>query len=140
MNAVNAMLRDQQEAELERAVEAADQWLDLARPIIMAMFKLEDIESEITGFGCDYEAHRARTLRWAACEIGKARSELDAMLDGIRDDFIADQRRSWTSGLSEEEGEAIDAFNDALDDETLSLADAHKRILAEWNDAWRKAA
>lgn len=140
MNAVNAMLRDKQEAKLEAAVEAADQWLDLARPIIMAMFKLDDLESEVTR-GCSYPGdHRSRVLREGAGYISKAAANLQDTLDGIRGDFVADNSKSWSRDLPESEGDAVDAFNDALSDETLSVKDAIKRVEAEWNDSFAMGA
>lgn len=138
MNAVNAMLRDQQEAKLEAAVAAADKWLDLARPIILASFKLDDLESEITR-GCSYPGdHRATILREAAAYLCKASGKLQDMLDGIRSDFIADESLSWSKDLSEDAGDAVDAFNDALSDETLTVKDAIKRVENEWNEAFRR--
>lgn len=139
MNAVNALVRDQQEAHLDTAVAAANKWVDLARPIIIASFKLDDLESEIVrGTSFDSRDHRYRTLAEAARSVCKARRELDAMLESVRDDFISDNTRAWERGLSEAESDAVDAFNDALSEETIGLADAVKMVEREWNEAFAK--
>lgn len=136
MNAVNAMLRDQQEAELAAAVVAANEWLNLARPIIMATFKLEDLELEITrGSSFRHHDHGYRTLSEARGYIESAREKLNEMLEGIRDDFLADNSKRWMRDLPEAEGDAIDAFNDALGEETLTIAQAVKIVESEWNAA-----
>lgn len=139
MNAVNAMLREQQEADLDTAVAAANKWVDLARPIIVTMFKIEDMASEIVaGSSFDPRDHAYRTLRDAKDEVWNAFGALNKMLDGIRDDFIADQRK--TCGRTDEETEAFDAFNDALEGEVISEAEAVKMVAREWNDAFQRAA
>ena len=58
------------------------------------------------------------------------------MLDGIRDDFRADNAKSWTTNLSEAEGEYVDVFNDALDEQVVSARDFVKRVEREEYDAW----
>ena len=131
MNAVNAMLRDQQEARLEAAVAAANKWVDFVRPLVKAIGDLDEAASNLR-----YRAFpdHARTGREAASYVNDAVVALGEMLDGIRDDFIADERR--TCAKTDDEIEEFDAFNDALEDETTSVRDAVKRIEADLYDAY----
>lgn len=135
MNAVNTLLRTDQEASFYAAVERADAWLDLARPIIVASLKLEDIEADIVrGSSFDYKDAAYRTLSEGRRYVTEARQQLEQMLEGIRDDFIADERK--TDARNEAEAEDFDNFNDGLDGEVLTVANAVKRIEREWNDAF----
>jgi hypothetical protein len=144
MNAVNAIVRDAAEAKALAAVAAADKWLDAARPIILAYFKLDDIQSELnTAHGLAYRnpSYEQRIVREAGGYVAKAREELFGMLEGVRDDFVADQmlpQPAHDVPYSDPEWEARDAFSDHVNDETLSVKDAIKRIEREWNEAFSR--
>lgn len=128
MNAVNALFREKQEAELEAAIEAANKWVGVARPIILASIELDRLDDTLWPLR---QMGRRRDYEEAKSHIASAREELEDMLDGIRDDFLCDQRKSWDRSLGEDEGEAVDNFNEMLDEATVSVPDCIKQIERE---------
>jgi hypothetical protein len=95
------------------AIEEANRWTDAARPIIRAMFALEDIDlSKVEGI---------YTLSEARGYITEAHGKLRGMLDGIRDEFLCDQRRDWNPLMGEVEAAQVDAFNDWLNENTVTV-------------------
>lgn len=141
MNAVNALLRDQQEAELAAAVAAANEWVTAARPIIFASFKLDELAGDLRSKAYDageYKHIRTGVYSEAQRYVEKAFEKLDEMLPGIRDDFISDNSKSWSPSLPEPDGHAVDEFNDALSEETISVETAVKLAEIAWNEAYRE--
>lgn len=130
MNAVNALFREEQEAKIADALAAAGEWTDVARAVIRARCAILAAAGDLDSKGYRHEADRS-TYREASAAITEAARELEQMLDGIRDNFIADQRRSVLSGMSEAEIESVDAFNDVLDEETMSVRDVLKLVERE---------
>lgn len=138
MGAVNAMLRETQEAELAEAVAAANRWTDIARPLILASIEMErlaydtvyaplgklDGDKSFT-FLRDDAAEEARKL------IERAAYDLNPIIESLRDNFIADYSKSWSRDLTEEEGDAVDEFNEALAAEVVSVVDFVKRVERE---------
>lgn len=119
---MHALVIDRQEADLDEAVLAANLWVAAARPIIKAMFALEDLEWDIRQ-GCD-----DRTGREGLSILAEPQREFRKLIDGIRDDFLADNSRSWSSDISEDRADEIDAFNDELSSRVLSSDGAIKLV------------
>jgi len=122
-----ALIEDQQNAELAAAVEAANEWQKVGRPIIRASLAVSRASDEITQL---FE-HRRRDYHEASDAIEAAQTTLLEMLEGIRDDFLCDQRKSWNNSLSDDEAEAADAFNDALEEEVISVSALEKTVERE---------
>jgi hypothetical protein len=136
MNAVNALFREQQEAEFADAVAAANEWAKVGKPIILATLRLDDeVESELLKL---YDAGHLRDFREAKGIVADARRSLEEMLDGIRDEFLADQMRPQPAAGDEAAWEARDAFSDALSEEVISVRDLVKQIEREDYDAFIK--
>ena len=137
MGAVNTLLRDQQEARAEAAVEAANKWVDAARPMFMAFFKLDDINDDLRWCRGIKEPTSADELggREAARHVWKAAKAMREIIAGIRDDFIADQMPPQpASTATEEEWEERDRFSDFVAEEVISVERAEKRMEREWNE------
>ena len=115
-----SLVADKQEAELAAAVEAANKWQTVARPIVLAMLKMDEVTEETLWPLRERDERGRRDYNEAVKPVRDARRELEQMLDGIRDDFRADNAKSWTTNLSEAEGEYVDVFNDALDEQVVS--------------------
>lgn len=137
MNAVNTLAREQVEADVAARIAAADKWLDTARPIIVAYFKLDELDFEIRR-DMPEGAGNERTAKEACGSVTKARRELFDLLDGIRSDFIADQTPPQPVGDGDAAWDAFEAISEPLNAETVSVAGAIKRVEQEWNDAFAK--
>lgn len=138
MNAVNALARDQSQADFDARLAAANGWIDTARPIIVAYFKLDEIDFEIRRDMPDGPGNE-RTAKEARRYVAKARQELFEMIDGIRCDFLADELPPQPRpGAGEHEWDARDAAADALEAEVISIKDAEEIVEREWNDAFAK--
>lgn len=122
-----ALIEDAREQELAAAVEAANEWQSVGRPIILALLAVDRATDEIH---CLYP-DRKRDYHEAHDIIETARTTLFEMLDGIRDDFLCDQRKSWNSSLSDDEAEEADAFNDQLEEAVVSVRDLEKIVERE---------
>ena len=131
-----SLVADKQEAELAAAVEAANKWQTVARPIVLAMLKMDEVTEETLWPLRERDERGRRDYNEAVKPVRDARRELEQMLDGIRDAFRADNAKSWTTNLSEAEGEYVDVFNDALDEQVVSARDFVKRVEREEYDAW----
>lgn len=136
MNAVNSLVRDQQEARAQAAVEAANKWVDAARPMFMAFFKLDDINDDLRWCRAitDQNDYDERVGREAASYVWKAAKALREIITGIRDDFIADQSYKHPAQCAtEEEWEERDRLADFIGEETISVDQAEKQMEREWN-------
>lgn len=129
------------QSKLESAVAHANAWVDTARPVIKAMLLIEDapdyavlkalVDPAIPSLRDAMSARqRVATDTWREARgiIRNARGELFEMLDGIRDSFLCDDRQGWVSGMSDEQAEAVDAFNDELDRLVVSVDAAVKMV------------
>lgn len=119
---MHTLVIDRQEADLDDAILAANNWVAAARPIIKAMFALQDVEWDIRQSCDDRTKSEAREI------LAKPQDRLRSLIDGIRDDFIADNCRRWTRDMSDEQSELVDAFNDELGSRTLSADGAIKLV------------
>lgn len=88
------------------AIEAANLWVDTARPIIKAWFQLDEAHLHVSrarlsdpkGFAAYHKmSPNARTWQEAERHISACRDELFEMLGGIRDSFICDERMEGPS-------------------------------------------
>jgi hypothetical protein len=124
--------------ELGAAVERANtEWLRIARPIIKAMFGVEDalyvVSKERLADPLGYVSYAkmspaSRAWKEAQDAVNGASNYLQGMLDGIRDNALCDHRRSCLDGMSEAEGDAVDEWNDRLDAGVVSVDAAVKMI------------
>lgn len=110
---------------LPLAVERANKWVDAAKPIILAMFALEE-----TGDGL-FAMEDRRLCEEARDHIEKARKRLFDMLDGIRDNFRCDHAHPQPEGDDEAAWDACEEFNDALDRELISVSAAITKVQRE---------
>lgn len=141
MNAVNALARDAAEQQLQEAVARASKWVDQAKPVILAYFVLEDqadepiskaLRGDPTAFEC-YSKRSPDALTWhdARDIVRGAATELFKMLDGIRDNFLCDERSAaspFNGSYTEADEEAYEAFDEALEREVPSVAATVKKI------------
>lgn len=103
-------------AALATAVEKANAWSVAARPIVKAIFALEDAEGEVLR-GCDL-----RTYREAKPILCAPQRELRELLVGMREEFIADQMPPQpSSDAPEAEWDARDQFQDELEREVVTV-------------------
>ena len=144
MMGMSALVLDTAEAELDAAVERANQWVDTARPIIKSMniigdtgdypilnMLVHDTRPRVGKNQTSRQRYNENTWREARGYVTKAIDSLYEMLDGIRSDFIADENRVWSKGQTEAEQDAADAFNEALPDRVITVAAALTMIEAE---------
>jgi hypothetical protein len=134
MGALNTLVREQAEACLESAVVEANKWADVGRPIILATIRMDgDVDDALRPLMAD----NLRTYREAARIVADARRALEEMLEGIRDDFLADQLPPQPGpGAAEDAWERRDSFADALADVVVSVRDLVKRVEREDYDAF----
>jgi hypothetical protein len=120
---------------LTEATERANKWLDVARPIIKAMFALEDVESELRQQAYRSERkHDQQTFRWASEDVAKPQRALYSMLDGIRDDFLCDECPPQPSQDADEQAwQDRDEWTDALAESVTSVEGAIKIVTDEHN-------
>lgn len=119
---MHSLIADRQEAALDEAILAANNWVAAARPIIKAMFAIEDIEWTVR-HDCD-----DRTGREGVSILAKPVRELRSLIDGIRDDFLCDHSRPNVRDIPEELEAEILAFNGELAERTLSVDGAIKLV------------
>lgn len=119
---MHALVIDRQEADLDDAIAAANLWVSAARPIIKAMFAIEDLEFEVRR-DCD-----DRTAREGLMILAEPQREFRKLIDGIRDDFLCDHGRPNVRDIPEELEAEILAFNDELAERTLSVDGAIKLV------------
>lgn len=126
---------------------ACNKWVDHARPIIKAMFVLEDaadapLLTALVAAGRGLTSHPAtwqeRDYREARVQVAKARNALFDMLDGIRDNFIADERAGI--GNNDDETAEADDFNDWLGESTISVDAAVQIVTDEHNASFLEKA
>jgi hypothetical protein len=127
-----ALIEDARGKELADAIAAANEWQKAGRPIILAALKVLRADDDLSGLYAD----RPRDYHEAHDVVVRASDSLFEMLEGIRDDFLCDQRKSWSRELSEEEGEYVDVFNDELEDAVMSIRDFEKLVEREDYEAF----
>lgn len=118
-----------------------NKWVDHARPIIKAMFLLDDAADQLlvealcaTHRSIHHtapETWQERNYREARAEVAGAGRALYDMLDGIRDNFICDE--CCGVGDTDDETEAADAYNDWLRAETITVDQAIRIVTDEHN-------
>lgn len=124
MSRVGALLLDREQAKLDEAIASANQWLVTARPVIKAMFAIEDAEWDIRQ-ACD-----DRTGQEVLPILRKPVRELRELVDGIRDNFLCDVTPSH-AGLADDDADgwdARDAFIDEVGRSVLSVDAAIKLV------------
>lgn len=121
--------------DLTEATERANKWIDVARPIIKAMFELEEIEHVLNR--ARFDAQREcdqRTFKEAASCLARPQREWNEMLDGIRSDFLADETPPQPSQDADEQAwQDRDEWTDALGESVTSVEQAVKIVTDEHN-------
>lgn len=136
---MHTIVLDKQQAAFMAAAERAEKWIETARPIILAMFAVEDASGEhlfqakIKARGDRrYDAPKTtdeRTYEEAQSCLATAYTCLFEMLDGIRSDFLCDEMLPQPKpDASEQDWTDRDEFSDGLDGCVTSVADAIKQI------------
>jgi hypothetical protein len=87
--------------ETGQSFEQASQWAIAARPLIKAMFAIEDITFDVRN-ACD-----DRTWDEARSILARPQRELCELLDGMRENFICDALPPHPGGLSTDPAEGI---------------------------------
>ena len=124
-------------------LDACNAWVDHAKPIIAAYLMLDDevdyvlLSAKIKARG-DRRWNEPTTLAErdyseARDVVGKAKRELRDLIEGIRDNFLCDER----VGVQDDDAaqEEADAFNDWLTDETTSVDKALDAVAQDRFDA-----
>lgn len=121
--------------DLSEAAERANKWIDVARPIIKAIFALEEVEHLLTRERLTVEKDSdSRTFKEAAGYIAKPQRELHEMLDGIRDDFLCDEMPPQPpSDADDQAWQDRDEWHDALGESVTSVGQAIKIVTDEYN-------
>jgi uncharacterized protein YfaT (DUF1175 family) len=121
--------------DLTEAAERASKWVDLARPIIKAMFALEEVENDLRQQAYRSDSKRdQQTYRWVAEDVAKPQRALFSMLDGIRDDYLCDECPQQPSQFADEQAWADrDEWNDALAESVTTVEQAINIVTAEHN-------
>lgn len=129
MNAVTHLLRNSQPLNAEQAVEQANLWTVTARPIVKALFLLEDAEAEVR-HGCD-----SRTWDEARPILSAPQRELREMLEGLRENAICDvlPRHPDAETGTDAKWDAMEAFDEQVRREVTSVDALIKRMVAEAN-------
>lgn len=116
-------------------LRACNKWVDHARPIIQVIFAVEDAQHPITVAWLDADKWgKRRDYDEAKGYLANARKALYAMLEGIRDNFIADERCGI--GNTDDETEAADQFNDWLAEHIITVDQAVRIVTDEHNAAF----
>lgn len=123
---------------------ACNAWVTACRPIIETYLKLDDETIAPLTAACakerdgkrwnDPRTPMEREYREARDYCDNAAKSIHAMLEGIRDSFIADER----VGLQDDDTaqDAADEFNDWLTEQTITVDAAIKQVSDEVYAAW----
>src|SRR3546814_3635719 len=134
MNAVNFRSRSLADAKLTDARERAYCWIDSARPVIKAYQELDQIDGDLCLAGHAFQNDGDLIGRGATDEarrlVGQRVNELHEIIEGIRDEVIAENGWQWREGCTEDEEDAGIDLNDTLARETLSVVGAIKAVEA----------
>lgn len=114
--------------DIQDAIVTANRdWTAHSRPIALAVIAMDapaGLYSALTDnhWGKDWLS-RAKTedYRRAVKMFDDARTELLAMMNGIRDNYRCDHFRSYTADTTEAEADEIEAWNEALDAGIMSV-------------------
>lgn len=113
------------------------EWLRIARPIIKAMFAVEDAISDVTkerladplGY-VSYSKMSPQSLAWKEAQgiVDKAGNELHDLLEGIRDNALCDAYADCPNEATDDESDAIDEFNDDLCKSVMTVEAAVRMV------------
>jgi hypothetical protein len=98
------------------------------------MFALEEVENDLRqqAYRSDSK-HDQQTYRYAAEDVAKPQRALHDMLDGIRDDYLADETPPQPRTEAEQAWADRDEWNDSLAESVTSVAAAIKIVTDEHN-------
>lgn len=116
------------------------EWLRIARPIIKAMFAVEDAIAPVTtarladpkGYA-PYSQRSAAGHAWMDAQgiAGKACEEMRELIEGIRDNALCDAYADCPNDATDDEADAIDEFNDDLRKSVLTVGAAVRMVSDE---------
>lgn len=134
MNALNAMLREQQEARAAAAIAKASTWTRAAQPLLRAYINLCEANADTHRFDGE-PASDARDI------ITDAASRLRDEIESVRDRFIMDAQGQAPAGNDEATWGAYDELCEAVGCETPTIDQAVKATAREMVDEeMRRAA
>jgi len=118
---------------LQTAITAANEWQAHALPIIRAYYVLEEVSllNDICAnhYGKDtMSKQRTSDYREAQGYVIKAQDALYGMLDGIRDNYLCDQRRSCLVEMTEDQIDEVDRWNDEIDAAVIGVEAAVRAV------------
>ena len=114
-----SLIEATKQTDLDAAIASANQWLVSARPVIKAMFALEDAEWSLRRECDDQVGGEAVTI------LRKPRHELRELVDGIRDNFLCDVTPSHVGfGDDDPRWDERDEFIDEVGRVVISVAEA----------------
>lgn len=134
---MHAFVIDTQEAELAAAVDRANSWIDTARPVIKAYLALDQIHGGLNTAAYDRRGGRKfgtvagygeSACAYAASDVSKAVEALAASIDGIRSDVLSDEKLNASQHADDSEWDRVEAFNDELDRQCMTVDAAVKLI------------
>jgi len=112
-------------------LRCANAWVGAAKPALLALLKLEDLVSNVDDQSrrLDLPKHIAANYSEAMQAISTGATTIRSIIDGIRDDFISDERAgAYDDAAAQEEA---DAFSNWLNDTTFSFDDAIQIVRAQ---------
>jgi hypothetical protein len=130
MNAVNALFREEQEAKAERALAAANGWVETARPLIALYLRLDDEDSALCRVPHQDEQEAVRqSVRRGREAIERARNDLYDEIGSIRDDAISAAVGKFPGGGTyEPQVVAYDELADAVWADAITVEQAISRV------------
>jgi len=116
-------------------LRSTNAWVEAAQPALLALFKLEGLVSDLDDQSCrlDLPKHIAANYGEAMGAVSNGAITLRAIIDGIRDDYISDERPGIYDDAATQE-EAGD-FDDWLSETTFSFDQAVQIIAARVTSA-----
>ena len=112
--------------DTDTAISAANGWALAGRPLVRALFALEDVQCELS------QELDKRTWDEARPIITRPQRELREMLEGLRENFICDCLPPHpSSDTSQAEWDAYDEASDAIRNGVLSVDALIKQMAAE---------
>lgn len=109
---------------LSEAIAQASDWVRVAKPVILAYFAMDEIDSALRSAAYDFrgdkrwnepKGHEERTMDEARAELRPSMANLMLIVEGIRDNFICDATPQHPSGDDEAEWDAHEEFREALE-------------------------
>jgi hypothetical protein len=134
---MHALVIDAEEAKFDAAVEAANAWVETARPIIKAYLALDMIHGDLRAaefkrrgnrrFGTA-ASYQELVCRDAGSEVSGAVEHLAKDIDGIRSDTLGDEKLNASDNADDAEWDRVEAFNEELERQCITVDAAIKLV------------